>query len=54
LDIKILQDKHAGVLNQNQAVLAALAQGNLPSKERDGYYHERTKKLKMENKNGVK
>jgi len=44
---------HDGVLNENdQAILAALAKGNSPSKERDSYYHQRTKKLKIENKNG--
>jgi hypothetical protein len=44
--------KHERVSNENEAILAALANGNSTSKERDGYHHQRTKKLKMENRNG--
>jgi hypothetical protein len=44
--------EHDHVLNEEQAILAPLVNGNSPSKERDGYYHQHTKKLKMENKNG--
>jgi hypothetical protein len=43
---------HDGVLDENQVILEALAKSNSPSKERDSYYHERTKQLKMVNKNG--